>query len=264
MCQVARLGPGTLHHLGVPVEHAIELVDERLQFVREPALQALLPTFPHALQAPLHGLQRRQAHGHLGQRRERQQHTEAAERRRKDASESINGGHCLAQVARDHQAPSRLRRLGCLQRALQGAQGLASRPGDVMPVDRAIGQRVVGKSQLGIPQRAGAQHDGALTRRDWQPLDLPVEARVRLLPARVAHATRSDDGETLGIELQTRRELVQLLRQGRIELLQHVITEQPGEPPVGPDQRDDKRRQRGAQQSQAQRAGPRPHVTARR
>ena len=228
------------------------------------SLQALLPTFPHALQALLHGLQRCQAHGHLGQRRERQQHTEAAERRRKDSGEAIHRGHCLAQVASDHQAPPGLRRLRCLQRALHGAKRLASRPGDVMPVDGPIGQRIVGQGQLGIPQRTGAQHGAVLTRRAWQSLDLPVEARVRLLPARVAHAPRTDDGKALGIELQTRRELVQLLRQGRIELLQHVIAEQPGEPPVGPHQRDDQRRQRGAQQSQAQRAGPRPHGPARR
>ena len=60
----------------------------------------------------------------------------------------------LAEVAGHHQAPSGVQRLGRLQRSFNGAQRFAAWAGDLMLVHHAIGQRVVGQAQFGVPQRS--------------------------------------------------------------------------------------------------------------
>ena len=56
--QVARLGPGPRQHLGVAVQHAVEIVDQRLHLGGKAALQAGSTAFLDLAQCTLHGAQR--------------------------------------------------------------------------------------------------------------------------------------------------------------------------------------------------------------
>ena len=66
------------------------------------------------------------------------------------------------------------------------------------------------------------------------------------------------------VELEAGGQLVQLPGKRDVDLPEHVVAKQSREPCVCPGQRHHERRKRGAEQAQAQRAGPSSHGTARR
>ncbi|WP_336886531.1 hypothetical protein [Hydrogenophaga sp. SL48] len=152
--QVARLGARPLHDLGVAVQHAVEVVDQRLQLGGEATLQALRAAFPHVRQRAPERPQRGQAHAHLRQGRHDQQGAQRGQRGGQHAGEPAHGGRVLRHVGRHDQAPGGAGWFGGAHGALHQHQRRVLRTLALMPVQRTVGQGVVGQGQHGVPQGA--------------------------------------------------------------------------------------------------------------
>ena len=258
--QIAGLGAGTGQHGVVPFQHAVEILHQRLQFGGKTSVQPAAAAVAKRLQGTLQGLEGRQSDGHLRQRRQRQQQAQSGQRGRQNAAEAFRRTLRFAQVGGDHQAPSGVRLLGQHQSALDHPQHLPLRAGGFVPVQRPVGQGVSGQDQLGVPQRTCAQHARQAAAVGAQAVDLPVQAGIGLVPARVAQAGRVDARLPGGVQVEPGAELVHLAHQRRVQLAQHFVAEQAGEPDLRAGKRQRQRDHRGGQQPQTQRVGgDQPH-----
>lgn len=253
MRQVAGLGAGALHHVGVLGQHVVELGHQRLQLLRERPLQLRGGAGAHGgqpLAQQLQGAQRKLQLQHHGQRQAGGQHAQGDEQH---AGEALQRLGQQGLVARHHQAQGRGGIVGQLQRARHGQQpvalGVLQRKHAVAPGGVALGRGRQG--QRLVPQRARARHGRA--RLVAQAVDLPVQARQRLLQARVGHHGGRDE-PPVRPPVHHGAELVELQHQLRLQLLRDVVQEQGAQPPAGGGDAEQHPGQRAGQQSQPQRA----------
>ena len=279
MGQVAGLAACPGHALGAVVQHRIEVVDQRLHLAREAPDQPRGLAGVHRRQRALQAAQRRQANGHLGDGRgaeQPQQDGERASQRAVEAGDRLLG---LGQVGRHHQAPDgpavRWGRIGgggggWLGRAVAHAafgqqQPGAARAGHLVQVDRAVGNGIRGGLQLAVPERAGAQYTALAAKAvlaarctlGADAVDLPVQPAIGARPAWVTQAGGVQPRLAGGVDIEPGGDLVELGRQRRAELAQHVVAKQPGQQAACQQQGDQQCHQRGGQQPPAQRMAQR-------
>ena len=144
MRQIASVGAGACHHLCIARQHLVEVVDQRLHFLRKHAQQLRRLALVDVVQTALQRTQRPQPDGHLRPRCQRQQHQERRQRQHQHAGKALHRRLGLLQIAGHHQAPTRLRRwrVTGAQGAFQHQQRRAFGPQPFMDVQRAIGQSV--------------------------------------------------------------------------------------------------------------------------
>lgn len=258
MGQVACLGARALHHLGIAGQHGVEVIHQRLHLGGEYALQPGGACLLHILQAPLQRLQGFQPYRHLGPGGRSQQHQQHQQRQAQHARELRSGRLRSLQIGRHDQAPARSIHAFGTHGALQHQQGRALRAHHFVHMHRPIGQRIRLQGQAGIPQGARAQHPRPAAPVGRHGIHLPVQARVRLEPARVRQRLGCHHRLALGIKLQPRRDLVQLLQQGGLELPLHMLAEEPAQHQPRQDHGHGHAHHRGSQQPEPQRPRPAP------
>ena len=257
MGQVAGLGAGALHHVGVLAQHVVELVDQRLQLLGKAAFELPGGAAAHGGQARAQELQRPQCqlqlHGHGKRQAQRQQ----AQGDEQHAGKALQGFGQQGFVARHHQAQQGRVVLGQLQGACHGQQGVAL---GVLQWQNAVAASRVGRWRIGqaqhlVPQRARARH--ARLGRRAQPVNLPVQARQGLCQARVC--CHGADRDVAGWDpIDGCAQMVELHHQLRLQLLGDVVLKQAAQAPAHQDNGQQHPGQRAGQQAQAQR--PRSHA----
>ena len=249
--QVAGLGAGALHHVGVFGQHMVELVDQRLQLLRKAPLQPCRLAAAHRRQARAQLLQRAQRqlqlHGH-GQRQPQRQH---AQRQQQHAGKALQGLGHQRLVGRHRQAQRRRIVVGQLQGARHGQQfvalGAAQRQ-HLVALRGILGQW---QCQGLVPQRTGTRQRRLGLRA--QAVDLPVQARQGLVQPRIARHGRQAHAR-IRAPIHRAAEVVELHHQLRLQLLGDVVLEQRAQPPARQRNADQHPGQRARQQAQAQRA----------
>ena len=104
-------------------------------------------------------------------------------------------------------------------------------------MDGAIGQGVGLQLQTGVPQRARAQHATALLPGAGHGINLPIQPRIRQLPARVRQRLAVDARLAGGVKFELGSDLIELQGQRRLKLVQDVLAKQATQHPACQQQR---------------------------
>ena len=152
--QVARLGAGALHHVGVLAQHVVELVDQRLQLLRKTALQLPGGAAAHGGQARAQQLQRAQRQLQFHRHRQRQNQRQQPQGDEQHVREALQRLGQQGGVARHHQPQQRCIVFGQLQGAGHGQQGVALcvLQGQHAVAAGGVGRGCVGQAQHLVPQ----------------------------------------------------------------------------------------------------------------
>ena len=257
MRQVAGLGAGALHDVGIRPQHMVELVDQRLQLVGELAVQLGGLAGAHRGQALAQQVQRLKGQLQLHGNGHHQAQRQRAQGGQQHGGEALHRLGHQGLVGRHGQAQQGGFGLGQLQRPADGHQlvvlAVAQLQHGVAAARGAGKGRVPRQGQHLVPQGARAQHAQLGRALLGQQVHLPVQAGQRGVQACIPghgqhfHPLR-------GIEVDAGAELVQLAHQLSLQLLVDVFLEQAAQAPARHGHRQCHPGQRAQQQALAQRA----------